>query len=113
MKGNATDRQEVVKWLRLHLCDEVGSITFIRLLEAFGSIDAVLGASAGQLAKVERVGAKRAERIASSRERVDAEGELELADRLGVKSSRLTTRRIRSDCGRFWIGPWCCMSKGS
>ncbi|MCH9023017.1 MAG: DNA-protecting protein DprA [Planctomycetes bacterium] len=99
MKGSQADRAELVKWLRLHLCDEVGSITFVRLLEAFGSIDAVLGASAGQLAKVERVGAKRAEKIASSRDRVDAEGELALADRLGVEiltlNSEAYPKRLR------------------
>lgn len=76
--------QDVGKWLRLIRCDGVGPVSFSRILSHFGSIDAALGASVAQLTKVEGIGAKTAERIASSRDRFDAEAELELARKLGV-----------------------------
>jgi len=39
---------EIEKWLKLIRAEEVGPVTFARLLQRFGSVDAVLGArSAG------------------------------------------------------------------
>ena len=71
-------------WLKLIRADEVGPVTFGRLLKRFGSVDAVLGASVSGLTKVEGIGFKTAERIAASRDKFDACAELELAARLGV-----------------------------
>jgi len=76
--------RDIEKWLRLIRADEVGPVTFGRLLKYFGSVDAALGASVGRLTKVEGIGSVTAERIAASREKFDACAELELAAKLGV-----------------------------
>jgi len=76
--------RDIEKWLRLIRADEVGPVTFGRLLKYFGSVDAALGASVGRLTKVEGIGSVTAERIAASREKFDACAELELAAQLGV-----------------------------
>ena len=76
--------RNVDKWLKLIRAEGVGPVTFVRLLKRFRSVDAALGASVAGLAKVEGIGYKTAERIATSRDKFDAEAELELADRLGV-----------------------------
>ena len=76
--------REIEKWLKLIRADEVGPVTFGRLLKRFGSVDAVLGASVSGLMKVEGIGSKTAERIAASRDKFDAGAELELAAKLGV-----------------------------
>ncbi len=75
---------EIKKWLRLNLTDQVGSVTFKRLLDAFGTVEKALGATAGQLMAVEGIGAKTANIIAGSRDRVEADKEWELAMKLGV-----------------------------
>jgi len=75
---------DVEKWLKLIRADEVGPVTFARLLKRFGSVDAVLGTSVSGLTKVEGIGFKTAERIAASRDKFDACAELELAAKLGV-----------------------------
>ena len=71
-------------WLKLIRAEEVGPVTFGRLLKRFGSVDAALGASVSGLTKVEGIGFKTAERIAASRDKFDACAELELAAKLGV-----------------------------
>lgn len=73
------------KWLRLHLTQEVGSITFARLLKYFGNIDDILAATQGQLQSVPRIGAKTASRIVASRDSIDVDDELALAEQLGVQ----------------------------
>jgi DNA processing protein len=75
---------DIEKWLKLIRAEEVGPVTFGRLLQRFGSVEAVLGASVSGLMKVEGVGAKTAERIAASRDKFDTDAELDLADKLGV-----------------------------
>ena len=76
--------QDVEKWLKLIRADEVGPVTFGKLLKRFGSVDAVLGAPASGLMKVEGIGSKTAERIAASRDKFDPCTELELAGKIGV-----------------------------
>ncbi len=76
--------QDIELWLKLIRADEVGPVTFGRLLKRFGSVAAVLGASAGQLTRVEGIGSVTAERIVASRDRFDSCAELELAAKLGV-----------------------------
>lgn len=73
------------KWLHLHLTQEVGSITFARLLDYFGNIDDILAATEGQLQSIPRIGAKTARSIVTSRDSIDVDEELELAEQLGVK----------------------------
>jgi DNA processing protein len=76
--------KDIELWLKLIRAEEVGPVTFGRLLQRFGSAQAVLGASVCGLTKVEGVGHKTAERIAASRDKFDACAELELAEKLGV-----------------------------
>jgi len=76
--------KEIELWLKLIRADEVGPVTFGRLLQRFGSVEAVLGASVSGLMKVEGIGAKTAERIAASRDKFDSAAELERAGKLGV-----------------------------
>ncbi len=78
---NSTD---IEKWIRLIRADGVGPVSFGRLIEFYGSVDAALGASAAGLARIEGIGAKTAERIVSTRDRFDACAELERAEKLGV-----------------------------
>ncbi len=75
---------DIEKWLKLTHADEVGPVTFGKLLKRFGSVDAALGASVSGLMKVEGIGATTAERIAASRDKFDSCAELELAAKLGV-----------------------------
>ena len=76
--------KDIEKWLKLIRADEVGPVTFGKLLKRFGSVDAALGASVSQLMKVEGIGSMTAERIAASRDKFDACAEVELAGKLGV-----------------------------
>jgi DNA processing protein len=76
--------KDIEKWLKLIRADEVGPVTFGKLLKRFGSVDAALGASVSELMKVEGIGSKTAERIAASRDKFDTRAELELAGKLGV-----------------------------
>jgi len=76
--------RDVETWLKLTHADEVGPVTFGKLLKRFGSVDAALGASVSGLMKVEGIGATTAERIAASRDKFDSCAELELASKLGV-----------------------------
>ena len=84
LDGN-NSHDQIGKWLRLHLTDQVGPITFAKLLTYFGGIEQILEADAGRLAAVPGIGAKTARRIAQSRDEIDVEAEIDLAEELGVK----------------------------
>lgn len=73
------------KYLRLHLCEEVGPIRFATLLQELGGIDAVLGASVPQLIAVDKIGRKVADNIARGRDAARVAEEIELAGRYGVR----------------------------
>ncbi len=68
----------------LNAVDGIGSIRLRRLLERFGSTEAVLAASASELAQVEGIGPGLVERITTVRQRFDAKAELELAEANGI-----------------------------
>ncbi len=74
----------IVHWLRLIRAEGLGPTLFKRLLDAFGDIERVLGASVAQMTKVEGIGHKTAERIARTRIAFDADRELALAEKLGI-----------------------------
>jgi len=74
----------IEQWLSLIRADGVGPTTFGKLLNHFGSVDGALGASVGELTKVEGIGFKTAEQIARTRGKFDATEELALAEKLGV-----------------------------
>ncbi len=71
-------------WLKLIRSDGVGPVTFGRLLTHFGSPELSLRASVSELTKVDGISPRTAEQIASSRDKVNAEAEIELAAKLGV-----------------------------
>jgi len=81
VEGNSAN---IRNWLKLVRAQGVGSTIFIRLLKHFGSVEAALGASAGELAKVEDIGQKTAEEICRTRDKFDVEKEIALAEKLGV-----------------------------
>jgi len=81
MQPNSPD---IENWLRLIRADGVGSTTFAKLLKRFRSVERALSASVSELAKVDGIGFKTAERIARSRDKFNTKKELALAAKLGV-----------------------------
>lgn len=84
MKQVQSNSSDVEKWLKLIRADGVGPVTFAELIKHLGSVDRVLGASVSELSKVDGIGARTAERIASTRNKFDAARELSRAEKLGV-----------------------------
>lgn len=73
------------KMLRLHLTKDVGPIRTQRLIEHFGSVDAVLAASPAELERVEGVGRRVAAAVRAAREDASAEQEIAEAARGGAR----------------------------
>ena len=71
-------------WLKLIRAEGVGPKTFARLLDRFGTVERVLGASVSELMKVKGIGGKTGESIARTRDNFNSEKELALAKKLGV-----------------------------
>ncbi|MBN2595117.1 MAG: DNA-protecting protein DprA, partial [Sedimentisphaerales bacterium] len=103
----------VESWLRLIRADSVGPVTFAKMLKHFGSAERVLGASVSELAKIDGVGFKTAERIASSRDKFDAGAELESARKLGVWLVNLADERYPPVLRRIYDPPPVLYVKGS
>ncbi len=76
--------QNISLYLKLIRAEGVGPVLFKRLIEHFGGIEPVLGASVAELTKIEGIGDRTAERIARSRNEFNSEKELEIADKAGV-----------------------------
>ena len=108
--GNSRD---VEKWLKLIRADEVGPVTFARLLKYFGSVDAALGASVAGLTKVEGIGSATAQRIAVSRDKFDTAAELELAEKLGVWLVHIEDERYPVVLKRIYDPPPVLYVKGT
>jgi len=103
----------IEKYLRLICAETVGSATFARLVRHFGSLDRALGATAGELACVERIGQRTAERIAASRDSFDTAAELALASRLGVWIVSIADRRYPVLLKRIYDPPPVLYIKGT
>jgi len=103
----------IESWLKLIRADGVGPATFAKLIKRFGSAESVLGASASELAKVDGLGFKTAERIASTRDKFDAAAELELAQRHGVWIINLDDQRYPPVLRRIYDPPPVLFVKGS
>ena len=84
MTKAAANSPGIESWLKLAHAENVGAVTFAKLVQHFGSPEAALGASVGELEKIEGIGLKKAERIAATREKFNTAAELELAHKLGV-----------------------------
>jgi DNA processing protein len=108
-----TNSAEIDQWLKLIRADGVGPALFARLIERFGSAGRVLGASVSELSKVEGIGFKTAERIASTRDTFDAAGELELAHKLGVWLIHFHDERYPPVLKRIYDPPPVLYVKGS
>ncbi|MCK4294557.1 MAG: DNA-protecting protein DprA, partial [Planctomycetes bacterium] len=104
---------DIEKWLKLIRADGVGPVTFAKLVEHFGSVDRALGASVSELAKVDGVGFKTAERTAATRDKFDAAGELELAGKLGVWLINLDDKRYPPVLKQIYDPPPVLYIKGS
>jgi len=103
----------IEKWLKLIRADNVGPVTFAKLLKRLGSVDRVLGASAAELAKTEGIGLKKAERIAATRNSFDTTAELNLADKLGVWIIHLNDDRYPPVLKRIYDPPPVLYIKGT
>ena len=104
---------DIDRWLKLIRADGVGPVAFGRLIERFGSVDAALGASVAGLAKVEGIGFKTAEKIASTRDRFDAGAELERAEKLGVWIVHLQDERYPTLLKQIYDPPPVLYVKGT
>jgi DNA processing protein len=88
-----THSADISLWLKLIRADGLGPVLFKRLLEAFGGVERIFGASVAELTRVEGIGDRTAERIVRTRNDFDASKELDLADRLGVTLLHLQDER--------------------
>jgi DNA processing protein len=104
---------DIEKWLKLIRADGVGPTTFAKLLKHFNSVDRALGASVSELAKIDGVGFKTAERIAATRDKFDTEAELELAEKLGVWLIHLADERYPPVLKQIYDPPPVLYIKGS
>jgi DNA processing protein len=105
--------EDIDQWLKLIRADGVGPALFARLIERFGTADRILGASVSELSKVEGIGFKTAERIASTRNKFDAAVELELARKLGVWIIHFDDERYPPVLRRIYDPPPVLYVKGS
>ena len=113
MAKSQPNSADIEKWLRLIRADSVGPTTFAKLIKHFGSADRALGASVGELAKINGVGFKTAERIASTRGKFDVGAELELAEKLGIWIINVDDKRYPPALKRIYDPPPVLYIKGS
>ncbi|MCP4608867.1 MAG: DNA-protecting protein DprA [Planctomycetes bacterium] len=104
---------DIEKWLGLIRADNVGATTFAKLIKHFGSANRALGASVSELAKVNGIGYKKAERIAATRGKFDVAAELELAAKLGVWIINLDDKRYPPALRQIYDPPPVIYIKGS
>jgi DNA processing protein len=76
--------ETLISALTLAMVPGVGPITRQRLLEQFGTPDAVLSAAPSELRMVPRVGSKLCRAIVNARQEIDAAAEIELCRRSGI-----------------------------
>ena len=76
---------ETISYIKLCAIKEVGSITAMRLLNHFGTPDAIFSASKTELMQVEKIGEKTAETIIKNRELVDTSKILDAINRVGAR----------------------------
>ncbi len=71
--------------LRIHMTSDVGPVRLRRLLDHFGTLDRVRGASMAELQRVEQIGPRLAEALLRSRQDDRVEREIDRANELGVR----------------------------
>ncbi len=104
---------DIENWLKLIRADGIGPVTFVKLLNHFGSADKALGASAAQLEKIDGIGPKTAETIAATRNKFDTKAELNLAAGLGVWIINLRDNRYPPVLKKIYDPPPVLYIKGS
>ncbi len=104
---------DIEKWLKLAGADKVGPVTFAKLIKYFGSVDRALGASAGELARIDGIGSKTAQSIAETRDKFSTAAELELAQKLGVWIINLNDERYPPVLRRIYDPPPVLYIKGT
>jgi len=110
VQANSADIEKSLKLIR---AEGVGPAIFGRLIKHFGSADRALGASVSELAKIDGIGFKTAERIASTRDKFDAAGEVESAQKLGVWIIHLEDERYPPVLKRIYDPPPVLYIKGT
>jgi DNA processing protein len=113
MAKSQPNSDDIEKWLRLIRADSVGPTTFAKLIKHFGSADRALGASVSELAKINGVGYKTAERIAASRGKFDVSAELELTEKLGIWIINVDDKRYPPALKQIYDPPPVLYIKGS
>ena len=112
----ARDKQnsiDIEKWLKLIRADGVGPTSFSKIIKHFGSVDRALGASVSELAKINGIGFKTAERIVITHDKFDTQAELELADKLDVWIINLADERYPAVLKSIYDPPPVLYIKGS
>jgi len=104
---------DIEKWLKLVRADKVGPATFAKLIKYFGSVDRALGASAGELARIDGIGSRTARLIVETRDRFNVAAELELAQKLGVWIINLDDERYPPVLRRIYDPPPVLYIKGT
>ena len=104
---------DIEKWLKLAGADGVGSVTFGKLLNYFGSPAQALDASVIELSKVDGIGLHTAEKIAASRRRTDTDAEIALAEKLGVWIIHLQDERYPAQLKLIYDPPPVLYVKGT
>jgi len=104
---------DIENWLKLIRADGIGPVTFAKMIKYFGSAERILGASVSELAKIDGIGFKTAERIASTREKFNAADELELARKLGIWLVNLADERYPPVLKQIYDPPPVLYVKGS
>lgn len=83
--GNAVISDVGRKYLRLQLTSDVGPVRVRKLIARFGSLDAVLSASMGELERVDGIGPRIARSIFQARSDDAVDREIEQAASLGLR----------------------------
>ncbi|MCD4831617.1 MAG: DNA-processing protein DprA [Anaerohalosphaeraceae bacterium] len=104
---------DIRSWLQLVRAEGVGSVRFGNLIDEFGSAQAVLSASVSQMTKIDGIGAKTAEKIATTRDNFDTDKELSLADKLGVTVLNIDDDRYPAVLKQIYDPPAVLYVKGT
>ncbi|HBG78877.1 MAG TPA: DNA-protecting protein DprA [Phycisphaerales bacterium] len=104
--------ENIRNWLRLVRCNGVGPTIFMRLLKHFGTVDAVLNASATGLEKVDGVGPKTAEQILRTKNNFDIDKEIELAEKFDTAIINLEDERYPTLLKKIYDPPPVLYVKG-
>src|SRR5262245_54955906 len=91
--------------LALHLLPGLGPLRTAVLLEHFGSADAVLRASAADLAGVQGIGPKLSAALVEARAGIDLDGELALMEKHGVRPVARTGARYPAPLSEIYDPP--------